>query len=144
MSDVDDTRDRHHGCGLLVVDEHEEIRDLLRLSLSADGYKVAVVAGAREALTYLRSTAETCVILLGMAAPTMETTRFRAAQLRDRSLAWIPVVLMSGGVDAAQRARAFRAAGFLRTPLDLDQVRDTLRRIGCARTQAIRASNSYG
>ena len=129
-----------HECGVLVVDEHDDVRELLRVSLSADGYNVATVRSEREALAYLRSTAETCLILLNMPAPTAETTRFRAAQLRDRSLAWIPVVLMSGGVDAARRARTFGARGFVRTPLDLDQVRDTLSKIGCGRVQAVRTS----
>ena len=71
------------------------------------------------------------MLLLDLLLPTMDGARFRAAQLRDRLLAWIPVVLMSGGVEAAEKARAFGARGFLRKPLDLDQVRTTLRSVGC-------------
>jgi DNA-binding NtrC family response regulator len=125
-----------HDCGVLVVDEDADVRELLGVALSADGYKVTAVSNGRDALAYLRSSAETCVVLLDLVTSTMESTRFRAAQLRDRSLAWIPVVLMSGGVDAAENARAFGAGGFLRKPLDLDRVRRTLRTIGCARTQS--------
>ncbi len=125
-----------HDCGVLVVDEDQDVRELLGVALSADGYKVTAVSNGRDALAYLRSSAETCVVLLDLVTSTMESMRFRAAQLRDRSLAWIPVVLMSGGVDAAENARAFGAGGFLRKPLDLDQVRRTLRKIGCARTQS--------
>jgi CheY-like chemotaxis protein len=134
---VDEEIRSPHDCRVLVVDEHEDVRELLRVSLSADGYAVAAVRSGRQALAYLRSTADTCLILLGLAGPTLEITRFRAAQLRDRSLAWIPVVLMSGGVDAAQKARAFGARGFVRTPLDLDQVRETLRKIGCGRAPTV-------
>ncbi len=125
-----------HDCGVLIVDEDEDIRELLGVALSADGYKVTAVSNGRDALTYLRSSAETCVVLLDLETSTTESARFRAAQLRDRSLAWIPVVLMSGGVDAAENARAFGAGGFLRKPLDLDQVRRTLRQIGCGREQS--------
>ena len=125
-----------HDCGVLIVDEDEDIRELLGVALSADGYKVTAVSNGHDALTYLRSSAETCVVLLDLETSTTESARFRAAQLRDRSLAWIPVVLMSGGVDAAENARAFGAGGFLRKPLDLDQVRRTLRQIGCGREQS--------
>jgi CheY-like chemotaxis protein len=135
---VSEARHHAHACGILVVDEHEEIRELLRVALSADGYRVAAARNAREALTHLRSSAETCAILLDTMTPTMESARFRAAQLHDRSIAWIPVVLMSGGADAAQHARAFGASGYVRTPFDLDQVRDTLRRIGCGRESPLR------
>lgn len=124
-----------HRCGVLIVDEDEDVRELLRVSLSADGYRVAAVRNGREALTHLRSTADTCMVLLDFVLPAMDGTRFRTAQLRDRSLAWIPVVLMSGGVEAAENARAFGARGFLRKPLDVDQVRETLRHLGCGRAQ---------
>jgi CheY-like chemotaxis protein len=125
-----------HRCGVLVVDGDADVRELLRVSLSTDGYIVAAVPSGREALTYLRSHADTCVIVADQTTPPNGVTRFRAAQLSDRSLAWIPLVLMSGGVEAAQNARAFGASGFLRKPLDLDQVRLTLGRIGCGRSRA--------
>ncbi|HWF85048.1 MAG TPA: response regulator [Vicinamibacterales bacterium] len=125
-----------HECGVLIVDEDEDVRELLGVALSSDGYKVTAVSNGRDALAYLRSSAETCVVLLDSMTSTMESARFRAAQLRDRSLAWIPVVLMSGGVEAAENARAFGAGGFLRKPLDLDHVRRTLRTLGCGRAQS--------
>jgi CheY-like chemotaxis protein len=124
-----------HQCSVLVVDDDPEVRELLRVSLSADGYRVATARDGREALTCLRSQADTCIVLLDLLLPTMDGTKFRAAQLRDRSLAWIPVVLMSGGVEAGQKARAFGARGFVRKPLDLDQVRATLRNVGCPRAR---------
>jgi CheY-like chemotaxis protein len=120
---------------VLVVDEDADVRELLRVSLSADGYAVSSVPDGRSALTYLQSHADTCVIALDLTSPPTSAIRFRAAQLRDRSLAWIPVVLMSGGVEAAENARVLGVRGFLRKPLDLDQVRETLRRIGCGRTR---------
>jgi DNA-binding NtrC family response regulator len=125
-----------HRCGVLVVDEDEDVRELFRVSLSAD-YNVAAVRNGREALAHLRSSADTCIVVLDLVPATTDVTRFRAAQLRDRSLAWIPVVLMSGGVEAAEQARAFGARGFLRKPLDLDRVREALGKIGCGRGQPL-------
>ena len=119
---------------MLVIDDDAEARELLRLSLTGSGYLVATASDGREALNYLRSHADTCIILLDLMLPGMDGVKFRASQMRDRSLAWIPVVIVSGAVDAADRARAVRAQSVLRKPLDLDAVRDTLSHVGCRRT----------
>ena len=37
--------------------------------------------------------------------PVMDGRRFRSVQLRDRSLAWIPVVVVSSGLEAVGEAR---------------------------------------
>src|SRR5437762_491760 len=89
-----------HRCSVLVVDDDAEVRDLLRVALSADGYHVAAVSNGRDALHHLRSQAETCIIVLDLILPVMDGAQFRTAQLRDRSLSWIPVVVMSAAVDA--------------------------------------------
>lgn len=123
-----------HRCSVLVVEDDAETRELLRVALAGNGYDVATVRDGREALRYLRSHAETCIIVLDLMLPTMDGATFRAAQLRDRSLAWIPVVVVSGAVDAVDRAREVRAQSLLQKPLDLDQVRDRLSQIACRRT----------
>jgi two-component system, chemotaxis family, chemotaxis protein CheY len=122
-----------HRCTVLVIDDDAEARELLRVALSGNGYDVATASDGREALRYLRSHAETCVILLDLMLPRMDGVKFRDAQLRDRSLAWIPVVVVSGAVDAAELARAVHAQSLLRKPLDLDEVRNTLSHLGCRR-----------
>jgi CheY-like chemotaxis protein len=131
-----------HRCTVLVVDDDPEIRELLRLSLTGDGYQVAGAPNGREALHYLRSHAEICMIVLDLSLPVMDGAQFRRAQLLDRSLAWIPVVVMSAMVDTDRRARELGARHVLRKPLDLDEVRETLRRVGCcqARPRAARGA----
>jgi len=122
-----------HRCDILVVDDDAETRALLRIALTADGYRVSTVADGREALDHLRSHAETCLIVLDLMLPRMDGIHFRSAQLRDRSLAWIPLVVMSGAVDGDRQARALGAREVLRKPLDLDELRRAVRRIGCRR-----------
>jgi CheY-like chemotaxis protein len=124
-----------HRCGVLVVDDDADVCELLRVSLEAAGYRVAAVSDGREALHYLRSHADTCMILLDLMLPSMDGAQFRAAQLRDRSLAWIPVVVVSAAEDARERARAFRARSVLQKPLDLDAVRGALAHIGCGQAR---------
>jgi CheY-like chemotaxis protein len=119
---------------VLIVDDDGETRELLRFTLTGIGYDVAAVADGREALRYMRSHAETCIVVLDLMLPEMDGATFRAAQLRDRSLAWIPVVVVSGAIDAVDRARALRAQSLLKKPLDLDEVREKISQIGCRRT----------
>jgi CheY-like chemotaxis protein len=120
-----------HRCTVLVVEDDPELRELLRVALSTDGYLVAAVSNGRDALRHLRSTADTCIIVLDLSLPVMDGREFRAAQLRDRSLAWIPVVLLSGGTEGARHARELAARSFVRKPLDVDELRRALRHIGC-------------
>jgi CheY-like chemotaxis protein len=119
-----------HRCSVLVVDDDADTRELLRMALTADGYAVATASNGRDALNHLRSHAETCIVVLDLMLPGMDGVHFRTAQLHDRSLAWIPVVVMSGAVDADRQARELGARRVLRKPLHLDEVRLALRDIG--------------
>jgi len=132
-----------HRCSVLVIDDDGDVCEMLRVALTADGYDVAAAANGRDALMYLRSHAETCMIVLDLLLPQMDGTHFRQAQLRDRSLAWIPLIVMSGGVDADRRARELGARRFVRKPLNLDEIRLALRHIGCCHSRPrVRASNT--
>jgi len=124
-----------HRCSVLVVDDDAQVRELLRVALTGDGYNVAAVRDGREALHHLRSHADTCIIVLDLMLPVMDGMHFRTAQLRDRSLAWIPIVAMSAAVDADQLARELGARRFVRKPLNLDEVRGALRQIGCCQAR---------
>jgi CheY-like chemotaxis protein len=123
-----------HRCRILIVDDDLESQELLRVALAADGYDVAAAANGRQALNALRSQPRTCAILLDLVLPGMDGAQFRAAQRRDRSLAWIPIVVMSGAVDAERLTRELGARRLVRKPLDLDEVRRALRGIGCDTT----------
>jgi CheY-like chemotaxis protein len=116
-------------CSVLVVEDEPELRDLVRFALEADGCDVAVVGNGRDALKHLRSTASTSLIILDLFLPIMSGHRFRAAQLRDRSLASIPVLIVSGGVEGAREARELGARAFVRKPVDVDELRAVVKRI---------------
>jgi CheY-like chemotaxis protein len=131
-----------HRCSVLVVDDDAEVRELLRVVLQSEGYIVAAVGNGRDALNHLRSHADTCIILLDLMLPIMDGTHFRTAQLHDRSLAWIPVILMSGAPDSDRRARELGARGPVKKPLDLDEVKQALRYVGCCQARPRRAPGS--
>jgi DNA-binding NtrC family response regulator len=116
--------------GILIVDDDPGIREMVTVALSADGYRVAGCGNGRDALNHLRSHADIGVILLDLLLPVMDATAFRAAQLRDRSLSWIPVIVMSGAVNAAPDAGRMGASAFIRKPIDINYLRDTLHQLG--------------
>jgi len=124
-----------HRCSVLIIEDEPDLQEVLRVALETDGYDVAVVANGRDALRHLRSTPSTCLIILDLFLPVLNGQRFRAAQLRDRSLAWIPVIVMSGGVEAGREARELGARLFVRKPVDLDEFREVVRSVGCLRAR---------
>ena len=124
-----------HRCTVLVVEDETELRGVLRVALEADGFDVSEAGNGREALMRLRSTATTCAIILDLHLPVMDGRRFRAAQLRDRSLAWIPVVVVSSGLEAVREVRELGAQAFVRKPIDVDELRAIVTRICCPPAQ---------
>lgn len=124
-----------HRCSVLVVDDDAELRELLRVALEGEDYQVACAGNGREALNHLRSHADTCIILLDLILPVMDAADFRTAQLQDRSLAWIPVILMSGAPDTERLASELGARRLIRKPLDLDAVKEALDSVGCCQAR---------
>jgi CheY-like chemotaxis protein len=129
-----------HRCSVLVVDDDAEVRELLRVALEADGYAVACVDNGRAALNHLRSHVLTCNIVLDLLLPVMDGAHFRTAQLHDRSLAWLPVILLSGAPDADRQARELGVQGLVKKPLDLDEVRRALSDVGCCQARPRRTA----
>ncbi len=122
-----------HTCTILVVDDDATMNEVIGVTLQSEGYQVLACGNGRDALQLLRSRDETCAILLDLNLPVMSGQQFRAAQLRDRSLAWIPVVVMSGLPEARWDAERLGAAAFIWKPVNLDELRGIFARLRCAR-----------
>ena len=105
------------------------MQELLRVTLAGEGYGVTTASEGREAIDYLRSHSDTCAIVLDLLLPGMSGAQFRQIQLRDRSLAWIPVIVISGADDVTARSGELRAHGAVAKPVDLDQLRRELGRV---------------
>ncbi len=108
-------------CEILVVEDDDGIRQVLREFLSDDGYRVHTVVDGREALDYLDQTpALPRLILLDLMMPTMTGWEFRTMQRQLPRLQAIPVVILSA-ITSRLDARQFvelDAVAFVGKPID--------------------------
>jgi CheY-like chemotaxis protein len=115
--------------GVLVVEDDVDILRAIVQVLEDEGLPVRAAENGQVALAKLRAAdaARPCVILLDLMMPVMDGWTFRASQLRDPSLAHIPVVLLTADGGAMEQAEIARASGALRKPVDLGLLLETLR-----------------
>jgi CheY-like chemotaxis protein len=112
---------------ILIVEDDRDIRETLAEILVDEGYQVAVAANGEEALRRLRGVQAPCVILLDLMMPVMDGWEFRRRQQQDPGLATVPVIVVSGDGNIAQKATGIGAAGYLLKPIHLDTLLDTIR-----------------
>jgi two-component system, chemotaxis family, chemotaxis protein CheY len=107
---------------LLVVDDDRDIREALQDVLEGAGYHVHLAGDGREALACLHGGCCPDLILLDLMMPRMNGFEFRDVQRREEPLCHIPVLLASADPELPRAARALGVAGYLRKPLDLDDL----------------------
>jgi len=113
---------------VLIVEDDPDIREALSQILEFEGYDVASVNNGQEALTYLRSSRRPGLILLDLMMPVMDGWQFRSQQQQDKQLSEIPVVIVSADGRVFQKAHEINAAGFLRKPVELEVLLNTVQR----------------
>jgi CheY-like chemotaxis protein len=118
---------------VLIVEDDRATRDLVSTLLTAQGFYPICAEDGLEALHLLRAVRHRaptvpCLILLDLAMPRFGGSAFRQAQLSDPVIAAVPVAVMSGAADAADRARALGAVATLSKPLDFEAVIDVVKR----------------
>ena len=112
---------------LLIVEDDPDLREVLDLALTAEGYRVATASNGAEALeTLKRSEPKPKLILLDLMMPVINGWEFREKQTEDPDLVGIPVVVVSAAADLPSRASDLRADAYLRKPLALDQLLATV------------------
>jgi DNA-binding response OmpR family regulator len=106
---------------ILVVDDDDSIRELLRLHLSAAGYRVEVAADAIAAgYSVLRGAPD--LILTDISMPHMTGFEFIAALRADKSVAHIPVIFLTSIEDGDLRGKELGAAGYITKPVRADKL----------------------
>ena len=105
---------------LLLVEDDEDLRDVVRDALQNDTRRVIEAEHGREALDLIAKNGLPDLILLDMNMPVMNGWQF-AKELRDRQ--WqVPVVVLTAAHDALRSAQEIGAAGFLGKPFDMSSL----------------------
>jgi two-component system response regulator MprA len=113
---------------LLLVEDDDDVRDAIAASLRDEGYVVAEAENGRRALEWLRRNADPCLVLLDLWMPVMSGMEMRAQMVQDPRLAALPLVVVTAAGDGKAQAEEMGAIGYLRKPLDLRDLLETVER----------------
>ena len=114
---------KHPGRTILIVDDDPDVRVALEGALQAAGVSVVSASHGLDALRALRTRASAVdLILLDLMMPVMNGWQFRREQQQDPDLSAIPVLVLSAGNHVAEAAASIGATGYLRKPVDLDEL----------------------
>ena len=106
---------------ILVIDDDESMRDLLRLHLAAAGYDVEVAADAIAAgYMVLRSPPD--LIITDVNMPHLDGFEFIEALRSDKTLPEIPVIFLTSVEEGDQRGKSLGAVGYVTKPVRADRL----------------------
>jgi two-component system, chemotaxis family, chemotaxis protein CheY len=106
---------------ILIVDDDESLRELLRLHLSAAGYEVQVAPDAIAA-GYLVLQGAPDLIITDVNMPHMDGFEFVAALRSDAAWSSIPVIFLTSVEDGDARGRELGAVGYVTKPVRADRL----------------------
>lgn len=116
LSTAATTFDHHR---ILLVDDAVDERSAIASFLEMEGADVAVAGDGVEALNALRADPKRCLILLDLEMPGMDGREFRRRQRLSSTMAFIPVVVVSGLPDLAAATRGMATRAELKKPVEL-------------------------
>ena len=106
---------------ILIVDDDESIRELLRMHLASAGYEVSVAEDAIAAgYMVLRSPPD--LIISDVNMPHMDGFEFIAALKADTTLPRIPVIFLTSYDEGDDRGKELGAVGYLTKPVRADKL----------------------
>lgn len=114
---------------VLVVDDDTCVRRFTTRLLTGKGYATAEAGDGREAMARLCEHSPD-LVLLDLYMPVMDGWQFRAEQqrLRDRQLAAIPVLLLSGADKAVDHVATLKAVGLVQKPFYPERLLDAVKK----------------
>ena len=106
---------------ILVVDDDESMRDLLRLHLTAAGYEVQLAEdGIAAGYLVLRSPPD--LIISDVNMPHLDGFEFIEALKADKTLPDIPVIFLTSVEEGDHRGKALGAVGYITKPVRADKL----------------------
>jgi CheY-like chemotaxis protein len=114
---------------VLVVEDDQDLREIISLTLQARGHTVVTASDGAEALSWLRAQDPMpCLVLLDLMMPGMNGFELSATMQADPALAAIPVVVITGAPLLAKQRRGELHGEVLPKPIELATLVSTVRR----------------
>src|SRR5690349_4027672 len=115
---------------VLLVDDDERVRELVRVNLEFEGYTVREAASADEGLAAIED-AKPNLVLLDVMMPQVDGWEMLRKIQERHGAGAIPVVMFSGKLEGDAEAEAAQrgAQGFVGKPFDLQQLIDQTKQI---------------
>ncbi len=111
---------------VLIVEDDADVRSAVAAVLEAEGYRVVEATDGVQALQFLRGTTVFCMILLDLWMPVMNGFEFRSEQLKDPTLAAVPVIVITADHAAARRAVDLGVVAAMTKPIEFEPLLDLL------------------
>src|SRR5947199_1703004 len=115
---------------VLVVDDDDQVRELVRVNLELEGYAVREAANAEEGLAAVAEDVPD-LILLDVMMPQVDGWEMLRRVQEQHGIGSIPVVMFSGQLEASAEREAEQrgAQGFVGKPFDLRTLIDQTKQI---------------
>lgn len=111
-------------CKILIVDDDDDLRDVMRVLLSDCGHAVFEASDGREALVWLSRHRDDppCVAVIDLRMPTVDGWDLLATIRRDLHWRELPVVVSSATIQRGEYPPVLEADGFWAKPVDLHRL----------------------
>lgn len=113
---------------LLLVEDDRDIRDGLQELLQMEGYDVVAASNGQEALNLLKKMPAPACVLLDLWMPVMDGLQFCQLRRQDPQLRALPVIILSADRNVREQAEQASADGYLKKPVDLEDLLKTARK----------------
>ena len=105
---------------ILVVEDNEDVREMMAVTLELEGHRVRTAVNGRDALEKLRTEEKPSLILLDLMMPVMDGWQFRSVIAEDPQLKDVPVVVVSAAT--GELATKAPADAYVPKPIDMDEL----------------------
>lgn len=110
------------GRTIMVVDDDEDVRNMLCMALSAEGYAATGAADGVEALRQMRQGELPALIVVDLMMPRMDGDALIHAMAADASLAQVPVAIISGQTTSDAQAAGPQVIARMVKPVELNDL----------------------
>ena len=108
---------------VLVVEDEQDLRDMMRDALELSGYSVITASNGQEALSKLASIDELCLVILDLLMPVMNGWDCFEQIRRQPQFSSVPVVVHGSAAEGAPAG----ATRVLKKPVGFDRLLSVVR-----------------